>query len=90
MFWGVDDPDVDQEDALPELWEENLDAMEWWLSIPNFLTFVPNIQAGRTVCTGMNVEAVKADAEMSKRDINPSDYDKLKAITRTLVEEYNA
>ncbi|MGF1775903.1 hypothetical protein [Vibrio nomapromontoriensis] len=87
-LWGMDEAEQESE-SVPELWQENVNVVMWWLSIPNFLQFTPNLQSGRTVCTGMDVLAVQADSQLSGRAVNTHDYDKLKVIARTLTETYN-
>lgn len=82
-LWGIEDLDEEPEDESILLWQENWDAVMWWLSIPCFLKW--NMGA----CLGMDVFAVKADAEMSARSVNPDDYNKLKVIARTVTEELN-
>lgn len=81
-LWGISDPS-DPLDETIGVWPENWEAMNWWLSIPSFLVW------NFSHCVGMNVLAVKADAEMSGRDIVPDDYRRLKIIARTLTEELN-
>ncbi|SHO58800.1 hypothetical protein [Vibrio quintilis] len=80
--WGIDEPDTERETFIP-VWPENWPVVQWWLSIPGFLKFNQN------ACLGMDVLAVKADAELSQRTIEPDDYRKLKTIARTLAEELN-
>lgn len=82
-LWGIEEPDDEPQDDTIPVWEENWQAIMWWLSIPGFLKWNFNR------CLGMDVMAVKADAEMSGRDINPDDYNKLKVIARTVTEELN-
>lgn len=79
--WGVSEPESN--DEPPPLWQENWPAIEWWLSIPGFLKF------NQHVCLGMDVIAVKADAELSGRETMPVQYQKLKVIARTIAEELN-
>ncbi|MBY8232368.1 hypothetical protein [Vibrio fluvialis] len=82
-LWGIETLTDEPEDHAISVWKENWDAITWWLSIPGFLKWNFNR------CIGMDVMAVKADAEMSHRDINPDDYQKLKVIARTVTEELN-
>jgi hypothetical protein len=79
--WGVTELEPADE-AIP-LWVENWPAIEWWLSIPGFLKF------NQQVCLGMDVIAVKADAELAGRDTTPEQYQQLKVIARTIAEELN-
>ncbi|WP_243033013.1 hypothetical protein [Vibrio cincinnatiensis] len=81
-LWGLESDDEEEEELIP-IWDENWDVVMWWLSIPSFLKWNFNR------CVGMDVMAVKADAEMSSREINPADYQKLKVIARTVTEEFN-
>ncbi len=81
-FWGINDEQEQQSDI--ELWEENLNAWQWFLSVPSFLKWNNN------VCLGMDILAVQADAQLAGLDTNPSDYQKLKVIARTLTEELNS
>lgn len=82
--WGMTEDVKDPNDELIPLWEDNWSVIEWWFSIPNFLNF------NGFSCTGMNVLAVKADAEMSERQIDKTEYGLLKLIARTLTEELNS
>ncbi len=81
-FFGLKEPD--ETEASTELWQENLAAVEWWLSIPGFLKW------NNHVCLGMDVLAVQADSQLSERTSNPIDYQKLKVIARTVAEELNS
>jgi len=77
-----EDPDKDEQPLIP-LMEENLPVIQWWMSIPSFLRW------NGSVCLGMDVIAVKSDAELSGRNTHPAEYAKLKLIARTLTEELN-
>ncbi|AMG01355.1 hypothetical protein AL538_27285 [Vibrio harveyi] len=80
--WGMESPD-DVIEKEYELWHEHVEVIGWWLDIPDFFRF------NERVCLGMNVAAVKADADLSSRTINPTDYAKLKIIAKTAAEELN-
>lgn len=82
-LWGINDLEDNEENQDILVWEENWNALMWWLSIPGFLKW------NLSCCLGMDVVAVKYDAEMSGRDIDPADYHKLKLIARTVTEELN-
>lgn len=81
-LWGMDD-ELDTDEPDYELWEEHAEIIDWWLGIPDFLRF------NHRVCLGMNVVAVKADAELSDRHVTPEHYHALKLIAKTAVEELN-
>ncbi|EJL6724395.1 DUF1799 domain-containing protein [Vibrio alginolyticus] len=81
-LWGVQDV-KDAHDEPIEIWEEHLEVVQWWISIPGFLKF------NGTACLGMDVLAVKADMELSDSTYSPEQYQKLKVIARTLAEELN-
>ncbi|WP_155741975.1 hypothetical protein [Vibrio nigripulchritudo] len=79
--WGIQEPRSQEESIV--VWEENWAAIEWWLSVPGFLKF------NQHVCLGMDVLAVKADADLCRRAVVPSQYQQLKVIARALAEELN-
>ncbi|WP_087022401.1 hypothetical protein [Thaumasiovibrio subtropicus] len=83
--WGLPIPLSPQrsEPTLIELWQENATALEWWLSLPQFLRWHNGI------CLGMDVQAVAADLQLSQRSYSPDDYDRLKVIAATVTESVN-
>lgn len=82
-LWGIAEDNNEELDEFIQIWPENWEAITWWVTIPSFLKWNMNH------CMGMDVMAVRADAEMSGREINPDDYHRLKLIARTVTEELN-
>ncbi|MDO6497324.1 hypothetical protein [Photobacterium sanguinicancri] len=82
--WGIEtELTMAGESDYVEVWEEHATVLEWWLSIPAFLRW------NGPVCLGMDVCQVKADVELSARDVTPADYQKLKLIANEMTEELN-
>jgi hypothetical protein len=81
QFWGL--AKADNEPELIPLMDENLAAVEWWMSIPSFLRW------NNGVCLGMDVVSVQADLALSDRESEPENYQKLKLIARVITEELN-
>lgn len=80
--WGIQSAPESEPDVI-EVWDEHRTVLEWWLDIPVFLCW------NGPVCLGMDVCQIKADADLSGRDINPDDYRKLKLIAQVMTEELN-
>nr|WP_086937495.1 hypothetical protein [Thaumasiovibrio occultus] len=80
--WGLP-PEQPAEPELFGLWEENATAIEWWLSLPQFLRF------NNGICLGMDIKAVAADRELSGNTYTPDDYRRLKQIAITATNEIN-
>ncbi len=75
-----------RKEAEPEpvvFWDEHRSAIEWWLQVQDLLRWQG------PVCEGLDVNAVKADAEMSGRTINADDYHRLKLISHTVKTLFN-
>ncbi|UTV30160.1 hypothetical protein [Photobacterium atrarenae] len=82
--WGVAlEPESEAEPEVIEVWEEHQTVLTWWLSIPAFL------QWNGPVCLGMDACQVKADVDLSGREVDPEDYHKLKLIANEMTEELN-
>ncbi len=82
--WGLPIPQTNEETTTHiELWQENAPAIEWWLSLPQFLRWHNGI------CLGMDVQAVVADQQLSQQPHSPSDYQRLKTIAATVTEHLN-
>lgn len=80
--WGID-ADPEPEPEVFEVWDEHREALLWWCQGGAQLTF------NGPVCTGLDVVAVQADAQLSGRTIDPDDYQRLQAIARQVTQWIN-
>lgn len=70
-------------DSPVAFWQEHKAALDWWWQVQDLLRY------NGAVCMGLDVPAVKADAEMSGREINQEDYQKLRLIAHTVIAVFN-
>lgn len=63
--------------------EENWNALRWFLDIDDLF------RVDQGVVIGLDIQAIKADAEMAGREIKPQDYEKLRTIGRVAAAELN-
>ena len=66
-----------------EFWDCHQTAIEWWLQIQDLLRYQ------QQVCLGLDVVAVKADAEMRELEYTKEDYLQLRLIAKTVTEIFN-
>ncbi|GLX86376.1 hypothetical protein tloyanaT_26290 [Thalassotalea loyana] len=66
-----------------ELLSENLDTFMWFTQVDDLLKY----QNG--VCLGLDVLAVKADCEMSQREVTPTQYKHLRAMASAVAHKLN-
>ncbi|QUN06429.1 hypothetical protein KDN34_02905 [Shewanella yunxiaonensis] len=78
---------VGQEEEEPEppivFWDEHKAAIEWWLQVQDMLRWQGPI------CEGLDISAVKADAEMAERQFIAEDYRRLRLIANTVKSLFN-
>ena len=84
--WGVDQS-PEPEAELFEVWKEHQEALLWWLQGGAQLKF--HSSPNGSVCTGLDVVALKADAELSGRTVDPQDYRRIQLIARMVAEHLN-
>ncbi|WKE64333.1 DUF1799 domain-containing protein [Gallaecimonas kandeliae] len=70
-----------------EVWEEHRDALTWWMEIRDLLRWTPSPIG--SICDGLDVQAVEADARMRGRTINPDDYARVRLIAATVADHFN-
>lgn len=77
--------EADIEDDAPEVlfWDEHQSALVWWCQVAELMRW-----QGR-VCEGLDIVAVKADAEMAERQYSKDDYLKLRLIATTVTHIFN-
>lgn len=66
-----------------EFWDCHKIAVEWWLQVQDLMRYE------QSICIGLDVVAIKADAEMSGREIDKEDYLKLRLIAKTVTDILN-
>ncbi|NKF51362.1 hypothetical protein G3R49_12420 [Shewanella sp. WXL01] len=71
-------PPVAKEPEPFEFWDEHQSAVEWFIQVQDLMRY--QYGAGIAICEGLDVLAVKADAEMSGREFEAEDYLKLRLI----------
>lgn len=73
------------EDGIEEVlfWEEHHSAIEWWCQVAELMRW-----QGR-ICEGLDIVAVKADAEMAERKYSKDDYLRLRLIANTVTHIFN-
>lgn len=71
------------EDIPVVFWQEHQAALNWWWQVQDLMRY------NGAVCMGLDVLAVKADSEMSGREVNVDDYQKLRLIAQTVTEIFN-
>lgn len=84
--WGIESPPEPQSEVF-DVWEEHKEALLWWCNGGSQLKF--NTGPHGTVCTGLDVVALKADAELSGRQVDPDDYNRMKLIALHVAEHLN-
>lgn len=72
-----------QEPQHFEVLEANWPALEWFLEVDDLF------KTDQCVVIGLDVLAIKADAEMSGRQISPEVYTKLRILGRVATAELN-
>lgn len=73
----------ERESQAYEVLEENWQALGWFLDVDDL--FVTSNGWVR----GLDIVAIKADAELSQREYTPADYEKLRILGRTAAHELN-
>lgn len=71
------------EDAPIVFWDEHKAALDWWWQVQDLLRY------NEYVCMGLDVLAVKADSELSGREVKVEDYHKLRLIAHTVTQLFN-
>ena len=66
-----------------EFWCEHQTALNWWWQVQDLMRY------NGAVCMGLDVLAVKADSELSGREVSQEDYLKLRLIAQTVTELVN-
>ncbi|MCE9679617.1 hypothetical protein LZP69_10640 [Shewanella sp. AS1] len=79
---GIEDK-APEEDAPIVFWDEHEAALNWWWQVQDLLRY------NECVCMGLDVLAVKADSELSGREVSVEDYQKLRLIAHTVTELFN-
>lgn len=70
-----------------EFWAEHETAMIWWLQVQDLLRY--SYGPGMAICEGLDVQAVKADSELSGIERSGQDYQKLRLIAHTVTAIFN-
>lgn len=84
--WGVEQaPEPIQE--FFDVWEEHQEALLWWCQGGAQLRYFSTPDGIR--CQGLDVVALKADAELSGRTVKPEDYERIQQIARQVTEHLN-
>lgn len=85
---GFNEAQIDQylREHIPQhfdVLEENWNALRWFLEVDDLF------RVDQGVVIGLDIQAIKADAEMAGREIKPQDYEKLRTIGRVAAAELN-
>jgi hypothetical protein len=78
--------DLDEEQ--PVLLIANQAAFSWFLDVDDLFNY-SSTPKGQLICLGLDVKAIKADAELSERQYNANDYKKLRQIGRSAARAIN-
>ena len=73
---GIVDAPMDNENIV--FWQEHEIAITWWLQVQDLMRY------NGPVCEGLDVIALQADSQMSGREIDAMDYQKLRLIAQTV------
>ncbi|KEQ19169.1 hypothetical protein [Endozoicomonas numazuensis] len=85
--WGVQQSPEPKAEVF-DVWEEHREALLWWCQGGAQLKF--NSSSTSSVCTGLDVVALKADADLSGRTVKPEDYHRMQLIAREVAEHLNS
>lgn len=78
---GIEADKID--DIQVVFWQEHQAALNWWWQVQDLMRYQD------CVCLGLDVTAVKADSDLSGREVVSEDYQKLKLIAHTVTEALN-
>ena len=84
--WGIE-ASPEPEPEWFEVWEEHREALLWWCQGGSQLKFLATPQG--VTCQGLDAIALKADAELSGRTVDPDDYRRMQLIARIVAEHLN-
>ena len=84
--WGVEETPEPAPDEF-EVWDEHQEALLWWCNGGGQLKFIATAKG--VSCQGLDVVALKADAELSGRRVNPDDYQRMQLIARMVADHLN-
>lgn len=70
-------------DAPVAFWQEHQAALDWWWQVQDLMRY------NTSVCMGLDVQAVKADSELSGREVTAENYQKLRLIAHTVTDVFN-
>ncbi|WP_299001730.1 hypothetical protein [uncultured Shewanella sp.] len=74
-------PDIPAKHDPIAFWSEHETALIWWLQVQDLMRYSHN---QITICEGLDVVAVQADVAMSGRQVDSTDYQKLRLIGHTV------
>jgi hypothetical protein len=85
--WGISEAPEPPEENV-EVWDEHREALLWWCQGGGQLKF--QASSNGSICMGLDVVALRADAELSGRTVKPEDYSRLQHIARQVAEHLNS
>ncbi len=66
-----------------EFWDCHQGAVDWWIQVQDLMRYQERF------CLGLDIVAIKADADMSGREFEKDDYLKLRIIAQTVTKILN-